>query len=457
MKIFISHSSENVKEAQIVCRMLEEKGYGCFIAPRDIRPGFEYAEEIANGIDSSDVMLLLLSKQANESPHVLREIERAVSKKIHIIVYEMEKVDLCKSLEYFLMAHQWANTSPNEGYGKILESIEQIEKGHQSIVVSDKKVQEKRLKGKAGKLIIAGATVAVAAGIVVAIFTAGKGTLPFENNEDIVKEESVKKESQTKVKMGDTIVFGKYNDEPVKWRVIKLQEENNAVLIADNILTMKAFDAAESGKYNELDGEDYWTATKEQIHILGEDGQRKIRGDNRWSTSNIRTWLNSSNENVGYQDQAPGIKAMSNRQNGYEAEAGFLHGFTEAELSAIVPTKVQTGDVMTEDKVFLLSEDELQWLADADVAKYAVPTQAAAKQDQTDMYKNYSLDLGVDDYCWWLRSASGSVGDVMAYEGCIVGSSYYEGKLIKAIVGVEGYGIRPAITVNLSSVAIEKE
>ena len=51
-----------------------------------------------------------------------------------------------------------------------------------------------------------------------------------------------------------------------------------AVVIADKILTMKAFDAAEGGKYNSCNGEDYWTTRAEK---LDEDMQRTIRGDNR--------------------------------------------------------------------------------------------------------------------------------------------------------------------------------
>lgn len=48
----------------------------------------------------------------DNSPHVLREIERAVSKHIAIMVYKLEEVELTKSLEYFLMTHQWVSAKP---------------------------------------------------------------------------------------------------------------------------------------------------------------------------------------------------------------------------------------------------------------------------------------------------------------------------------------------------------
>ena len=44
MHIFISHSSEDSELAKKLCGMLEAEGHKCFIAPRDIRSGYEYAE-----------------------------------------------------------------------------------------------------------------------------------------------------------------------------------------------------------------------------------------------------------------------------------------------------------------------------------------------------------------------------------------------------------------------------
>lgn len=73
MQIFISHSSRDAVIAGQICEQLEKNGAKCFIAPRDIRPGKEYAEEIINGIDQSAAMVLLMSQNANGSPHVLRE------------------------------------------------------------------------------------------------------------------------------------------------------------------------------------------------------------------------------------------------------------------------------------------------------------------------------------------------------------------------------------------------
>ena len=67
MRVFVSHSSKDAAIAAEVCSHIENSGHSCFLAPRDIRSGYEYAEEIINGIDDSDV-ILLLSEAANSSP-----------------------------------------------------------------------------------------------------------------------------------------------------------------------------------------------------------------------------------------------------------------------------------------------------------------------------------------------------------------------------------------------------
>ncbi len=61
------------------------------------------------------------------------------------------------------------------------------------------------------------------------------------------------------VQTGDTVLFGSYNGEEISWRVLRISDDGSkAVLVAADILTMKAFDAAEGGRYNRYDEVDYW-------------------------------------------------------------------------------------------------------------------------------------------------------------------------------------------------------
>lgn len=248
-----------------------------------------------------------------------------------------------------------------------------------------------------------------------------------------------------KAEIGDSLLFGTYNGEPIKWRVLRLSEDGTqAVVIAEDILTMKAFDAAEGGTFNKYEGEDYWST---KLSEIPGDIQRLIRGDNRWEYSNIRTWLNSDRENVQYSDQAPTSQAMTEKRNGYHTEPGFLNGFTKAERSALVETDITTNGTVTSDKVFLLSSAELEWLYEADVSVFAKPTAAAVEQDKSGWYKVDQDAYGVDDFFWWLRDA---VPD-NSCECYYINISYTDQRIASGSAGLEGYGIRPAVTLDLTA------
>lgn len=512
MQVFLSHSSENSKEVCEICALIEKEGHKCFLASRDIRSGREYAEEIIDGIDSSDVMLLILSQHSNSSPHVLREVERAVSKKIPVVVYQLEKVQLTKSMEYFLMTHQWLNSETDKGYESILsclsgfaakEAAAQPQANNKNtekpqaydIAADDSKTDKSAL---ISVVVVAVALMLLIIGAVV-VFNLLKGAdaeseilnpsepqtsvSTTEQSTALTSEPTTSAAVQTTpattaatsattaatttqttteyiptdaepvidIELGDTVVLGQYNGVPIEWRVIKFSDDGkSAVVIADRILTMKCFDAAESGTYNHYLNEDFWTADTSGFDDLM---MQMIRGDNRWAYSNIRTWLNSKREVVIYEDQAPSYYAMSEYKNGYDDEAGFLNDFTDDELAAILTTAVETNGIVTEDRVFLISEEELQWLSYADVSRYAKPTPEAIEQDDSQWYDVDLNDFGVDNHFWWLRTTvEGS-----ACEAYTVGNSRYEGKLVKNIVGAEGFGIRPAMTIDLTSGAFTVE
>ncbi len=114
--VFISYSHKDSTVANTVCAKLEESSIRCWIAPRDIVPGADWGASIIDGIEAAEIMLLILSAEANASPQVKREVERAVHKGRHIIPLRIEDIPLSKSLEYFLSSPHWldALTPPLE-------------------------------------------------------------------------------------------------------------------------------------------------------------------------------------------------------------------------------------------------------------------------------------------------------------------------------------------------------
>lgn len=440
MYIFISHSSKDFEIAEKVCDYLEKNGHKCFLAPRDIRSGQVYAQELVEAIDRSDVILVLLSKAANESPHVLREIERAVSKKIAILVYRLEEVELSKSLEYFLMTHQWINVGEKEPYKDILKSINICKQ--ETLGFTDNHSEKSKKSKKKPRWFLCCLLCII---LLVGVFLGG-----YYYQKASLQEANTSVNSQEVLAPGDTIIFGTYLNEPIEWRVLKVSTDGReAVIVAGNILTMKAFDAAEGGKYNNYEGTDYWGKS---LDGEPEELQQKLRGSNSWSESNIRCWLNATAENVEYTDGVPNTMAMSELKNGYDKEPGFLSYFTKEEQEDILETELTTDGVVTKDKVFLLSKAELQWFYEANVSVQAIPTEAAKIQDTAKWYETYALEYGVEDYYWWLRDAEG----LNPYEAFIVCNGLNDAEYRAETVGLEGYGIRPAMKIKTDSAYIQK-
>lgn len=116
--IFISYSSKDKATADAVCAVLEARRLRCWMAPKSILPGQEYAEAIVDALATTRAMVLIFSAHSNESPQVKREVERAASKGITIIPFRIADVRMCKSLEYYLSDHHWldAMTPPVENH-----------------------------------------------------------------------------------------------------------------------------------------------------------------------------------------------------------------------------------------------------------------------------------------------------------------------------------------------------
>jgi hypothetical protein len=135
-EVFISYSITDQKTAMSICRALEEKGIQCWIAPRDVPPGKEWPEVIVDAIDSSKVMILILTSSSNHSPQVSRELNRAASKGIPLISFRVEEVHPSKTIEYFIGNHQWidALSSPIENHiQRLAESVQLLlQKDHLS-------------------------------------------------------------------------------------------------------------------------------------------------------------------------------------------------------------------------------------------------------------------------------------------------------------------------------------
>ena len=124
-EVFISYSNRDKKVADAICARLESSaGIRCWIAPRDVPPGSTWAGAIVTALKDCKAIVVVLSTSSNQSPQVLREVERAVNNGMLVVPLRIEDIVPSDDLEYFLSATHWldALTPPLERHLDKLEA-----------------------------------------------------------------------------------------------------------------------------------------------------------------------------------------------------------------------------------------------------------------------------------------------------------------------------------------------
>ena len=127
--VFISYAQLDKPIADAVCAKLESRHIRCWIAPRDVPPGKNFPEAIIDAIEESKVVTLIFSSHANNSPHVPREVTKAVNKGCIIVPFRVEDVVPSKSMEYLISVPHWldAITPPLEKHiDELAGNVERI-------------------------------------------------------------------------------------------------------------------------------------------------------------------------------------------------------------------------------------------------------------------------------------------------------------------------------------------
>lgn len=203
-----------------------------------------------------------------------------------------------------------------------------------------------------------------------------------------------------------------YNGKPIIWKIADINHagypSGAVTLITDRIISLKCFDAIEASN---------------------SDSNRKQYGNNRWIYSNIRQWLNSAAAAGAWysaqhgQDAPPNNANVWSNYNEYEAEAGFLYGFSANFRAALLETSHTVGKASVDgggtevckDKVFFASCTEVGLSGDAvcgtklalftnDASRQAYPTAEAVEKSE---YKTSGLSATAYWY-YWLADAYAS-------------------------------------------------
>lgn len=370
--VFISHSSTDAKEARLICGYLEKHGNKCWIAPRNIMAGTDYAEQIIDGLESSKLLLLVLSERANKSEQILREVERASSKKLQIIVLYIQPVEkLSKTLEYFLTQRQWVVAHTEDGKlfldNDVLFTLSCVVS--KFIYIAENNIDEKdaasqdadlkyrlvypKKKSRVLKLLEWG-------GLLIASALLGANSeeiIKYFYKPEVYQIPEVKEVSCCGFKNGDMIAYGQYRGNPIIWSVIENKENGEVRLVANAPITYKNFDVAHSGFFKQTSYKAPVVERNESMSVQGyyelyikpDDGSSFIKTDGSadWRSSTLRTWLNSSDENVVYRYITPSSASVNTESLANYSkkdvknldEKGFMTSFSTDEKRYMVKQK----------------------------------------------------------------------------------------------------------------------
>ena len=105
--VFLSFASSDRKAAETICKAVEQRGFECWIATRNIAPGDNFQESITRAIRTAKVMILVFSAHANNSLEVKKEIALAGRYNVIVVPVRVEDVVPNDALSYELAVRQW--------------------------------------------------------------------------------------------------------------------------------------------------------------------------------------------------------------------------------------------------------------------------------------------------------------------------------------------------------------
>jgi TolB-like protein len=168
--VFVSYASQDTAVANTIVENLEQHGLRCWMAPRDVKPGAQYADAIVGAINEAEAVVLVLSQSAIASSHVAREVERAASKHKPIIAFRIDVAALNRALEYFLSNSQWIDVvklGMPVALVKLSEAVAQESGNALDPIIPTKPVE--RASGRAKLIAVSAAVIGVSAAMALGI------------------------------------------------------------------------------------------------------------------------------------------------------------------------------------------------------------------------------------------------------------------------------------------------
>ena len=258
--------------------------------------------------------------------------------------------------------------------------------------------------------------------------------------------------AETGVQLGDYIQLGSYENEPILWRCVSV-DENGPLMLSDRVL-------CDSMPY------DAQTSDNSDSGSHRRSGYRSKYGSNHWRDSDMRSWLNSD-ANAGQVEWFCGNPPKDGYIMGggaYDGKAGFLSGFTRDEAAAIKTVTQRSIVSHPEYTAGYIDESGADLPYNTDIGSVADGYEGAHYENITDkvflldvkqlhtVYKNlgsYYIAQNRNGVSWsyWLRTPVTDCNHDMRYvssQGSIGRDAPYKGY----------YGVRPAFYLDTAYYAV---
>ena len=112
--VFISYKTEDGEQAHWLRDVLEQNGISCWIAPDNIPGGSSYAAQIPAAIRGCRAFVLVLSRRAQTSRWVPRELDQAINCGKVVLPFMLENCALRDDFNFYLTNVQRYNAYENK-------------------------------------------------------------------------------------------------------------------------------------------------------------------------------------------------------------------------------------------------------------------------------------------------------------------------------------------------------
>lgn len=171
--VFVSYSSADRGVAEDLVRQLESVGNRIWFAPRDVRPGKDYSEQIQSAIEQARAFVVIITNDSNESDFVRAETEMAFSRRRPIFPVRFAATAPAPGLALFLQLRHWTDvfgTGRQDAVARLGRELAAIgERGGRSRFVRSRHPAPQRVRSRAMiPLAAVGCAALLACGLLIA-------------------------------------------------------------------------------------------------------------------------------------------------------------------------------------------------------------------------------------------------------------------------------------------------